>query len=387
MLKRFFYLLLLSLSLQALAQAGSIFTIAPYISVEDQGKITLNFQPAVDIELDIKISSKNSSVKENIYFKEWSSLKLNKIDLGTLKCGEGLHYEISSRTQREVDNGLYSIPCDQEKPLTFGFLSDTQIKNRQGQARATKLSATVEDLKNSYALSLVVNAGDIVQHGGREKEWINYFNTASVYLAGSYLMAAVGNHEYYDAPTQEKAPPLFLKYMRNKQSSELGYMQLDLGRINLLMVNSNFNFISDTKIKEQWDWLEGKLKTAEKIHKPSIIIMHHSAYSSNLEHVREIPTRLREEFVPIVEKYKDVKMVISGHLHMYERSFKNGVTYLVAGPSGGINNVVSYKNPYSQFIKSLTTTFSVFNVSKEQIEVITYSGSNKVVEQFTVSLK
>lgn len=359
----------------------------PYIAVEDQGILTLNFQPVEDIELTIKISSRNKAIKEQKISALYSSLKLNKLDLGTLKCGEGLHYEISSKNQKEVDNGLYSIPCDDKKPLYFGFMSDTQIKNDSGQERAVQLSATVANLKTKYPLSLIVNAGDIVQHGGLEAEWLNYFNTANVYLAGSYLMAAVGNHEYYEAPTQEKAPPQFLKYMRNDHGSDLGYMQLDLGRINLLMLNSNFDFMSEAKIKEQWDWLEDKLKTAEKNHKPSILVMHHSAFSSSLEHVREIPTRLRAELVPMVEKYKDVKLVISGHLHMYERSYKDGVTYLIAGPSGGINNVVTMKNPYSLFIKSFITTFSVFTVSKDKVDITTYSGLNEVIDQFSVPLK
>ena len=383
-----FKALLFSLFLAATSvQAKSVFTIPPYITVEDQGKLTLNFQPVEDIELDIKISSNNNAIKTNKVSQTWSSLKLNKIDLGALKCGEGLHYVITSKLQTEVDNGLYSIPCEVEKPLYFGFMSDTQIKNDDGQKRAITLSAEIADLKKIYPLSLIVNAGDIVQHGGLETEWQNYFSTANVYLSGSYLMAAVGNHEYYDAPTQEKAPPLFLKYMRNNQSSELGYMQLDLGKINLLMLNSNFDFMSESKIKEQWDWLEDKLTTAEKTHKPSIVVMHHAPFSSSLEYVREIPTRLRNELVPMLEKHKDVKMMISGHLHMYEKSVKDGLTYLIAGPSGGINNVVTYKNPYSLFVKSFVTTFSVFKITSDKIEVMTYTGTNDIIDQFSVPLK
>ncbi len=377
--------LLCSLLFAQLAHAG-LFTVAPYITVEDQGKLTLNFQPSEDTELTINITSGNNAIKANKYSGLYTSSKLNKLELGTLKCGDGVHYQISSKTQKEVDNGLYSIPCDASKPLYFGFMSDTQIKNGDGQDRANVLSKTVADIQKVFPLSLIVNAGDIVQHGGQEAEWLNYFSTANVYLAGSYLMAAVGNHEYYDSPSQDKAPPQFLKYMRNNQSSELGYMQLDLGRINLLMLNSNFDFMSDAKIKEQWDWLESKLATAEKANKPSIVVMHHSPYSSSLEYVREIPTRLRNELVPILEKHKNVKMMISGHLHMYERSVKDGLTYLIAGPSGGINNVVTYKNPYMVFVKSFITTFSVFTITQDKIDVTTYTGNKEVIDQFSVPL-
>lgn len=380
------FLILLSANLYA----ENLFTVSPYINVEDQGKLTLNFQTARDMSLDISVTSTNNSIKTKEFTKSWNAKTLNKIDIGTLNCGEGLRYTFSSKKElieSIVDRGLYSIPCDKNQTFSFGFLSDTQIKNASGQVRANELSKAVSEIQTMYPISLIVNAGDIVQHGGLESEWTNFFKTASVYLSGSYLMAAVGNHEYYESPSQDKAPPQFLKYMRTNQSSDLGYMQLDLGRVNLLMLNSNFPFMSPEKVKEQWDWLEDKLATSEALNKPVIVIMHHSAFSSSLEHVREIPTKLRAEFIPIIEKHKNVKMVISGHLHMYERSQKDGITYLIAGPSGGINNVISYPNQYRQFIKALTTTFSVFNVGSDSLEVLTYDASKKVIDQFKVSLK
>jgi 3',5'-cyclic AMP phosphodiesterase CpdA len=114
--------------------------------------------------------------------------------------------------------------------------------------------------------------------------------------------------------------------------------------------------------------------------------MHHSPFSSNLEHIREIPTRLRKDLVPMLEKYK-VKLMLSGHLHMYERSEKDGITYMIAGPSGGINNVISYKNPFSVFIRQFTTTFSVLKVLSDRIEVLTYEGARgTVIDAFAVKL-
>lgn len=381
MLKRAAYLisgLVLSLSVNA----ESIFTISPYVTVEDQGQVTLNFQPAKDLELQIKIHNARFEIK-----KTWPANKLSKIDFGKLNCDKSLHYTITSDSRTEVDNALLSYPCDRHKPLYFGFMSDTQIKNAAGQTRASTLSKTIAELREEYPFGLIVNGGDIVQHGGYESEWINFFKTVDIYLQKAYLMAAVGNHEYFESPSLDKAPPQFLEYMRNEQSPDLGYAHLDLGRINLLMLNSNFESMTETRIQEQWEWLEAKLKTAQARSKPSLIIMHHSPYSSNLEHVRTIPTRLRRELVPMLEKYRNAKMVLSGHLHMYERSHKAGIVYLTAGPSGGINNVLSYHNPYSVFTKQLTTTFSVFKIQDDSLEVITYSGSKAIIDQFSVSIK
>lgn len=360
--------------------AQSTFTISPYVTVEDQGKITLNFQTTKEIELEIRLQDQKKHFRSL-----FPATKLTKIDLGTLTCDKPLRYTISSENRTEVDNALVAIPCTKKSPLYFGFMSDTQIKNDAGQIRANELSKSISEFQKMHPFSLIINAGDIVQHGGYENEWVNFFKTVDVYLRRAYLMAAVGNHEYFESPSMDKAPPEFLTYMRNGHSPDLGYMQLDLGRINVLMLNSNFESMSESKILEQWEWLEAKLRTAQEQKKPTVVTMHHSPYSSNLEHIRTIPTRLRNELVPMLEKY-GVKMVLSGHLHMYERSHKTGITYLTAGPSGGINNVVSYRNPYSVFYRQFITTFSVLKLNGSFLEVITYGGDKSVIERFNVKL-
>jgi predicted phosphodiesterase len=369
----------------SLAHGKSEFIVAPYIVVGEKGGLSLHFRPGSLREMDVTVESLNPSVRTGTTKGKWTADKLHKIDLGFLKCGEGLRYKFSS-SDEVLDNSLYAIPCE-GREFHFGFMSDTQIKNSAGQARADSLSRVISDLQKKFPISLIINAGDIVQYGGIESEWLNFFRITNHYLQKTYLMAAVGNHEYYESPSYDKAPPEFLIYMRNGKDTDLGFIQLDLDRMNLLMLNSNFESMSESKIFEQWLWLEEKLEVAESQKKPTIVIMHHSPFSSNLEHFRTIPSRLRTDLVPILEKYSVVKMMISGHLHMYERSQKKGITYLVAGPSGGINNVISYKNPFSVFIRQFTTTFSVFRMDEDKIEVLTYEGNKgMVIDSFVVPL-
>lgn len=383
MKKLSFALFLLSLSGQILAK--NIFTISPYVVIEDKGSLSLNFQTSEPTEFEVTVEGRFFFSPKKKFSGLWTNDKLHKLDLGKLKCGYSLRYKIKTK-EETIDNALHEIPCLETEPLYFGFMSDTQIKTKDGQVRADVLSKTISDLQKNIPFSLIVNGGDIVQHGGYRAEWINFFRTTDVYLKNSMIMAAVGNHEYFESPSMDRMPPEFSTYLRNGVGSELGYAQLDLGKINILVLNSNFESMSEPRIDEQFEWLEGKLKSADKRKRPTIVVMHHSPFSSNLEHVREIPTRLRKDLVPLIEKYK-VKMMLSGHLHMYERSEKAGTTYLIAGPSGGINNVISYKNPYSVFIKQFTTTFSVLKVLSDRIEVLTYEGARgTVIDSFVVKL-
>ena len=152
------------------------------------------------------------------------------------------------------------------------------------------------------------------------------------------------------------------------------------------MLNSSFDYMNDTTYQEQWNWFINQLNENQKINKPVIVAMHHSPFSSTLDYVREIPTKLRAELVPTLEQYSCVKLMMSGHLHMYERSVKNNLNYLSAGPSGGIVNYITYTNPYKVFIQPFVTTFSIFKVTDSQIEITTFTGQKEMIDHFVVNL-
>lgn len=379
---------LATLALNVLADDKYI--IAPYVVIGDDNKLSLNFQTAQpqNLTVDVRFKNKNSFLEQS----QKLNLKANnydfqKVDLGTLACDTEVKYSLSSNNGFiSEDHSFKSLPCNKEEPLYFGFISDSQIKDAAGQKRADRISQTVEDLKNLYPFSIIVNAGDAVQHGGRNEDWLNYFNTSKVYLHNTYMVSAVGNHEYYDSPMYEKAPPQFRKYLRDDSSPELGNAAVDLGKLTVIVLNSNFDFMNEATYKEQWDWFISKLEENQKKNKPVIVSMHHSPFSSSMEWIREIPKRLRADLVPTLEKYSCVKMMISGHLHMYERSEKNNLQYLVAGPSGGIINYITFKNPYQVTIKPFSTTFTVFKVTDKQIEVTTFTGLKEMIDHFVVKL-
>lgn len=382
--------LLISLVASAIGFAETKFVVSPYIIVGDNNQMSLNFQTDANttLNIDVKVSGKNASLFDGKTLTvNANSSELQKVALGKFDCDKDLNYTIKSKEGSINLSSTFKSPsCDQNQSLYFGFMSDTQIKDDKGQKRADTISQTIAELKDIYPFTMIVNGGDVVQHGGREEDWLNYFNTAKPYLKNTYMFAAVGNHDYYESEVHEKAPPQFNLYLRDQKSSDLGNAVLDLGKVSIIMLNSNFEWLNDDTFNAQWDWFIKQLEANQKINKPVLVSMHHSPFSSSAEWIRPIPTKLREILVPTLEKYSVVKMMISGHLHMYERSQKGRIPYLVAGPSGGIINYITYKNPYQVTIKPFATTFSVFKVSKTQIEVTTFTGLKEMIDHFTVDL-
>ncbi len=362
--------------------ADETFLIRPYLIVSENNNVTLIFKTAANKKMSVVVN--NSPVRSGVFKKN----ELQKFDVATLKCGQSLNYQFRGVSNEIIlDRGTFAYPCQKSQKFYFGFISDTQIKDESAQVRANELTTLVAGMKKDFPFSVILNAGDIVQYGGRDEEWINFFKTADPYLKSSYLLSAIGNHEYYESEHDDVATPEFLDYMRDNHSSQLGNVAVDVGPVTILVLNSNFKFLSEGKIQEQWAWLEEKLRDSQSRKRSVFISMHHSPFSSSVEHFRDIPVRLRKEFVPLVEKYSCVKMVLTGHLHMYERSFKNNIHYLVAGPSGGVMNVISYKNPFKVFLKSFVTTFTLFEMNKGDVLVKTYDTDKNLVDFFNLKIQ
>ena len=71
---------------------------------------------------------------------------------------------------------------------------------------------------------------------------------------------------------------------------------------------------------------------------------------------------------------------------MYERSFKDGVHYLVAGPAGGRINKPTFKNPYVQKFDSNALTFTKVKYSNRTLKIETFNQDNTLIDQLFLNL-
>lgn len=91
--------------------------------------------------------------------------------------------------------------------------------------------------------------------------------------------------------------------------------------------------------------------------------------------------------IPLVEKY-GVKIVFSGHTHIYERSFKNNIHYIIGGPSGGKFIRSTYnKNIFKKFMLPNTPTFTLVSVMKSHVSLKTYDEKGKLIDTLRVDLE
>ena len=228
---------------------------------------------------------------------------------------------------------------------------------------------------------LVFIAGDLVQHGGEQRHWDEFWqhNTSpeSVQsLAGMVpVMAALGNHEYYEGryldgyrqPGSERSVNRYLTYFEypsngsSVEEQEGRYYAMEYGPVTFIILDvcnnspdgseedTNFYLLGENDPggghapdfgigSAQFLWMEEVLAEAQENSLFTFVLFHYAPYSSGPhgyppglgageDYLTGIPVR---QLTPVFMQY-GVDAVFSGHDEMWERSEVIGVE---TGPEG-----------------------------------------------------
>ena len=362
--------------------AEDTFRVAPYTLKHTNGHLILNFQLNQDKKLLIEDGAKiarSQDYKGKVHYQ---------VELGVEECGVSKDVRIrDAGTQSILFNknfeGYACIVVGAVPDYAFGFISDTQ----QFKDRHEAIAKVIAYHHSMEPLQFLINGGDVVQDGQKDEEqWIEYFLGGSAYLMDIPQIAAIGNHDYRGHKIEKELPQYFQKYMRWEGSPKNGNLFFEMPGLQLIIWNSNSSELKGDEERDMWDWLEKKMQAANAKKIPLIIATHFPVCSSSLNRFTSFSVmKLRRKLVPMVEKY-GVKLVLSGHTHMYERSFKDGVNYLVAGPAGGRVNKPTFDNPYVQKFDADALTFTKIKYSNRVLKIETFNQDNSLIDQLVLSL-
>jgi len=216
----------------------------------------------------------------------------------------------------------------------------------------------------------VVIAGDLVQHGGEQRDWDEFWrhNThtdPALSLADSVpILPALGNHEYYagnalggyNQPHSERAVARYMTYFRTPGGGggARRFYRLDYGPVAIMVLDVNngqpAESESDTNFRllgngeeggggapdfhagsEQHRWLGEQLRQAQRSAVFTFVVCHPCPYSvgphgrpagrgTACDRLSGVPVRA---LTPLFTRY-GVDAVLCGHDEMYERSEVSG---------------------------------------------------------------
>ena len=352
----------------------------PYLQCPERNSIVIRWRTDV---LD-RSRVKYGTDPEKLLFSKDDSLLVHdhEIKLTDLRPGTKYYYSLGNF----ADTFLL-----QSKNLHFTTLPENEnelhrvmIIGDMGNGSGTQRK--VRDAMVSYVRNKPIHAwltlGDNVYSDGSDAEFQKrFFEVYQNQFLNNYgFYTILGNHDYHDyinAPVGDADLVPYYKifsvpYKESKAvaSGNKGYYSFDIGNVHYIVIDSygkdeNGLFVFD-KGSRQYQWLEQSL-AASALKKWRVVLIHHPPYSkgSHDSDTEVAMVKIREVLTPVWEA-AGVDLVISGHSHLYERS------YLIKGHTGLSNSF----NPKQH---ALSMSSGKFDATRNSIPYVKSANNNGTV--------
>lgn len=234
--------------------------------------------------------------------------------------------------------------------------------------------------------------GDLVDESEKDEMWDDFFYTLGYSPRMIPSVMIPGNHEYTDVrhSTNKKRylTPLWRPHFTLPENgiadlAETSYW-FDYQGVRFILLNS------EEKLSEQARWLDSLLSTGKT--RWTIVAFHQPVFSMG---ARRDGKRMRETFMPIFDNHA-VDVVLTGHDHVYSRSYKlvngkvvpdslPGTVYIVS--VAGTKQYPLNLNHASLMAKYAENVmlFQVFSVSRNSLKMKAYTVSGKVFDEFELT--
>jgi hypothetical protein len=188
----------------------------------------------------------------------------------------------------------------------------------------------------------VIFDGDFIATALNEQQWDEWFDDWHEQMITADgrripVVPAIGNHEIDGGynQTRDKAPFYFNRFI---VPDPRNYYTLNFGQ-DLVLITLDTDHA--TGVSEQTGWLDRQLEVNRDV-RWKLVQYHVAAWPSVRDFDGEIPVKIRNEWIPVLEKH-NVDLVIEAHDHAYKKSVPirnnrqddvNGIIYLGDGGWG-----------------------------------------------------
>ncbi|MBD2702049.1 metallophosphoesterase [Spirosoma sp. BT702] len=327
---RFVIILYLLIFCQAVYAQNAKITRGPYLQVLTPTSVVVRWQtdqPTVGRiwygpqtnQLNSNISESQSGVEHSLTIKglQPSTRYAYAVGYDDKQLGAGDDYYVKTAP----------VPGDKQS-IRLWALGDFGAGNdNQKNVYQSYLNATVNKRADVW-----VWLGDHAYCCGQEDEYNKYvFSAYPQTLRNLPIFTTPGNHDYADSEVNFNIP--YYNLFSFPQQGEAGgvpsgsksYFSADYGPVHLISLDSQgrqegqFRLYDTTTTQVQWlkrDLAANKLPW-------TVVIFHHPPYSKGGRNsdTEEAMRLIRENLTPILERY-GVDLVLNGHSHGYERTYR-----------------------------------------------------------------
>ncbi len=197
---------------------------------------------------------------------------------------------------------------------------------------------------------LCLHLGDLVDCGASQYQWERWLKGAREVLLSCAFAPTLGNHEDYTTGWQMTIPYWYralFPVVKNDEEEFDGYVySFDYGDVHYAVLDTQAEELAEWRddwVSRQAVWLEDDLARSDARWK--VVLCHKPFY--------EMDGSLSEHgkvWFPVCRKY-GVRLVLSGHHHVYARKVVDGMTMITAGVSGDDTGYDVQKDGANQIAK------------------------------------
>ncbi|MBN1901943.1 metallophosphoesterase [Candidatus Sumerlaeota bacterium] len=188
--------------------------------------------------------------------------------------------------------------------------------------------------------------GDLTTNGSSIRNW-RFFEDAFKPVIENKIpcFPVLGNHDYWGS--DKKALRNFTT--RFPLMKDATWYSFTYKRIGFIMLNSNFDNLSDEEIQKQNKWFREQMDVFENSEEIDFTIAccHHSPYTNS--RVISASEEVRNNFAAPFQKYKKAALFLTGHCHSYEKFLEGGKYFIVTGGGGGPRQKLEVDKKKRQF--------------------------------------
>ena len=295
----------------------------------------------------------------------YTSPVLYTATLTGLSCGESYTYTIGSGANAFTHT--FTMPqrhAAKGQAYTFGVTADV------GQTPVS--DRTVSELM-AMSPQAVLLSGDLAYADGWAWRWDSFGRMMQRLAAKTPVFTVAGDHEVLATEQWQHYDARYPMPSRASGSPSNSYWSMDMYGVHVLTLNA-YASLKRGSTQQQWLWQD--LASVDRSVTPWIVAMIHvPQYNSNMKHFGE--QHFMKHQIEDVLYHAGVDLVISGHVHAYERSFpvykekrdECGPVYVTVGDAGNREGT----NPWAAQPQWSAFRESSFGVAKLRVENSTHA--------------